>query len=477
MQVLSFRDPVGFVVRLDKQIFRIIGKDSCNDLESFLSSDIGKKLLNKEKVIATRFLKQPEKKEIGYRISLKEEEFEIVEHKAIYFPSYPYEWAPEMIYTAACLTVDIAVDILPAGYTLKDATPYNIMFEGPNPILIDMLSFEKRDPRDSVWLPYGQFIRTFTLPLLVNKYFSLRMPDIFFSRRDGIEPEDVSHFCGSLRQFLPPFLSIVAIPNLLSKIQKKKDYGIYKKRLEEADEIATFILLALFKNIRKQINNLKPVNLRQSIWADYAKNNMSYSEDGMKVKDRIVSNFLNEFRPRQVLDVGCNTGYFSEIAAKAGSKVVAIDSDPVVISSLWRKAYEYKLDILPLNIDLTRPSPSIGWLNKECESFLERARGKFDAVFMLAVKHHMMVTERIPMNEILDLAAELTTRHLVIEYIDPKDQMFKILVRGREKLFAYLTRQSFEKAVLEKFNILRFERIEGSERYIYILSLKGIRHD
>ena len=101
---------------------------------------------------------------------------------------------------------------------------------------------------------------------------------------------------------------------------------------------------------------------------------------------------------------------------------------------MWRQARAEKLDILPLAVNLTRPSPGTGWRNQECSSFLDRARGKFDAVLMLAVIHHMLVTERVPLAEIIDLAAELTTNLLIIEYVAPDDSMFRRLTRGREEL-------------------------------------------
>ena len=68
---------------------------------------------------------------------------------------------------------------------------------------------------------------------------------------------------------------------------------------------------------------------------------------------------------------------FSVLAAKSGARVVAIDSDPIVPGEVWRTAHKDELDVLPLLIDLTRPTPAIGWRNRECSGFLERARNAF----------------------------------------------------------------------------------------------------
>ena len=105
-------------------------------------------------------------------------------------------------------------------------------------------------------------------------------------------------------------------------------------------------------------------------------------------------------RPRTVLDVGANEGHFSFLAAEQGSSVVAIDSDPVVVGSIWRRRRPRDWMCLPMVVDLTRPTPAMGWRNQECASFLDRARGGFDMVMMLAVMHHILVTERIPLEDL-----------------------------------------------------------------------------
>src|SRR5205814_57296 len=154
---------------------------------------------------------------------------------------------------------------------------------------------------------------------------------------------------------------------------------------------------------------------------------------------------LREFQPKRVLDAGANTGHFSALAAKAGAEVVAIDLDEACVGAIWRRAAGEQLDILPLVVDLARPTPALGWRNRECPSLLERAAGKFDGVMMLALIHHLLVTERIPLEEIVQLASELTSTLLIIEFVGPQDEMFRQLVRGREALHEDLTEAAFER--------------------------------
>ena len=391
-----------------------------------------------------------------------------LEHEQIAFPSFPYEWPPEMLHAAGWLTLDVAEALLPGDLGLKDGTPYNVLFRGPEPTFVDVLSFERRQPGDPTWLPYAQFVRTFLLPLLANKYYGLPLDQILTMRRDGLEPEEVYRWANPLQRLRPPFLSLVSMPTWLARGHNQDDNSIYRPRLMQNTEKARFILESLFRGLRRALRSLKPAANKSSHWSDYMATN-DYTTDHFAAKHDFVQGVVAEFRPRSVLDVGCNTGHFSIIAAQSGASVVAIDYDPAVLGGLWRKAREEKLNILPLSVNLTWPTPGIGWRNEECPSFLERARGKFDAVFMLAVIHHMLVTERVPLADIMESASELTTSIAVIEFIAPEDRMFRRLTRGRDQLHCDLTAGLFENVCKRYFDIVKVQHLEGSTRWLYLL--------
>ncbi|MGH7646460.1 MAG: SAM-dependent methyltransferase, partial [Gemmatimonadales bacterium] len=92
-----------------------------------------------------------------------------------------------------------------------------------------------------------------------------------------------------------------------------------------------------------------------------------------------------------------------------------------------------------------------------------------DATLFFAVIHHMLVTERIPLAELLDLAAALTRRLAVIEFVPPEDPLFRRLTRGRERLHADLTAAAFEAAAARHFDSLRAVPVPGTARLVYLL--------
>ena len=471
----SLRDPDGHVCLINDRVIRVVDRNGLSSLQTFLSSAASAQFLESQNLVKTHFLDQRATDEIlqhdePRRIYEQLHDATLVEHDRVWFPSFPYEWPAEMLHAAAALTLEFAEQLLDDGLGLKDASPYNVLFRGPRPVFVDLLSFESRDPNDPTWLPLAQFVRTFLLPLLVHKHFGVPLGDLLATHRDGLEPEDVLHLLSPVQKLLPPFLTLVSIPAWLSR-KGTGNAKIYQKQKLSDPAKARFILRRLLNNMQRKLAVTAPSADCSSIWSSYMDQNQ-YSQDYFPLKQKFVGDVFRDQPPARVLDVGCNTGHFSRIAAQAGASVVAIDYDSVVVGTVWRQAHAEDLDILPLVINIARPTPAIGWRNSECASFLERARGQFDTVLMLGVMHHLLVTERIPLAEIMGLAAELTTSALVIEFVAPDDPMFQRITRGNDHLYYNVTKEFFEKISGRFFDIVRSERLDQTNRWLYLMKKK-----
>lgn len=466
---ISFRDPAGKVFYYQGEILRAINKIGETDFKIAFDSPCLKKFTDANHLVKVFELSSSEKSTIlNQTVNINQEDVSIlVKHEKIPFRSYPYEWTPEMLHEAASLTLELSQNLLNEGMGIKDATPYNILFRGTTPIFIDWLSFEKRDEFDPIWLSQSQFIRTFCLPLMANKYFGLDLSWIFRVNRDGIEPENIYQMCSFRQKVSSPFLSIVTIPKLLSS-KSQKDTSIYQKKAFDDSEKAKFVLNRQFSSLQKLLNKIKPAKEKKSAWSEYVGDKQHFTNAYLQQKDDFVKSALAEIKPKWVLDIGCNTGYFSRIAAQFAS-VVSIDQDAAVVSKVWQMAKEEDLDILPLVVDFSRPSPAIGWRNEECPSFLDRAKGQFDVIMMLAVIHHLLVSERIPLDKIISLVAELTKNCAIIEFVPPDDPMFRQIARGRDHLFEGLNDEVFRKVCSKYFKILKYEKLADSNRQLYLL--------
>jgi SAM-dependent methyltransferase len=458
----SFRDPAGAVLHYRNRILRTVNDAGAADLEAFLATGVAREAMESGKLIRSVRISPGEFPDLALDTD------HLLEHERIPFPSYPYEWPPEMLHAAGALTLELARRGLEAGFGLKDATPYNVLFRGPEPVFVDVLSFERREPRDAAWMAYAQFVSTFLLPLLANRSFGLPVGQILSGRREGLEPETMYRWAGLWRRLVPPFFGLVTLPAWLGR-RRKGDPSLYRPKPAASPEQAHFVVDGLLKSCERRLAAVQPGSHNgDSTWSGYLERKSIYTPAQLARKEAFVSEALQVAKPRTVLDVGANEGRFSFLAAQGGASVVAIDSDPVVAGSIWRQASRSHLDVLPLVVDLTRPTPAVGWRNRECASFLERARGSFDVVMMLAVVHHVLVTERIPLDDLLELAGELSREFVLIEFVAPEDPMFQRIVRGREGLYSHLTNGGFEAAARSRFDLVKSVRIEGLYRWLYL---------
>ena len=90
-------------------------------------------------------------------------------------------------------------------------------------------------------------------------------------------------------------------------------------------------------------------------------------------------------------------------------------------------------------------------------------------VLMLAVIHHFIVTERVPLSEIIGLVADLTSRYVILEFVSAQDPMFKRLARGRDELHKDFTQERFEAECRSFFDIRKVCRYESPTRCLYLL--------
>ncbi len=467
---LSFRDPDSRTLVLPDRVLRFFTAAGWEKAASTLAAAPIRRRVEAGDIVASR------EADVASAINALpnpvpgEEIAAVLEHDRIDFPSYPYEWPPEMLHAAATLTLSLSEELLEEDIGLKDATPYNILFRGSRPVFVDIASFERRDPHDPLWRAEGQFIRTFLLPLLADRTFEMPADRLLLARRDGLVPEELYKPAGPLRRLSPHFLALVTLPVWLGKRARNREAVLYRPRQTANAERARFILRRRLRSLSRRLTRLAP-RANHSNWAGYMEE-LPYSAADFTAKESFVKQVLSRRAAKRVLDIGCNTGHFSALAAGLGARVVAIDSDSTVVGETWRRASSRNLDILPLIQNLAWPSPATGWDNAENPSFLDRAAGRFDAVLMLALLHHLMAGENLPLGHILDMAARITTGVAIVEYVSPEDVNFRRVSRGRDQLFSGLSVESFETACAARFDILDSLGLEGGTRRLYALATR-----
>jgi SAM-dependent methyltransferase len=448
---LTFRDPAGQLRLTDRCALRQIRPAAVGETQAFLDSPLRQELERCGDLIASRVARAGE-----YAFIAPDELW--LEHPRIDPISYPWEWTRAQWGAAAELTLRIAGRAIAAGWTLKDATPLNILFHGAQPVLVDVLSLERRDPRSSVWLAYGQFVRTFLLPLVAARYLSWPLHATFFVR-DGYEPEQIYKALPMRRRIEPNLLDVVTLATLAGR-RGAKTGGSAKPRPATDPELAEHILQKRIARLGKQIRHAAAPHER-SQWSDYAQTASHYSAADVKRKQQFVKNALERTRPARVLDIGANTGTYSLLAADAGAEAVALDSDAAALEVLWEAASEQNKPVTVLVANIARPTPAAGWCNREHFSLLDRLAGKFDLVLMLAVIHHLILREQLPLGHIGELCAGLTRRWLLVEWVPPSDPMYQEWLRGRDDLYGHLSEGDLKHAFAPHFAGAGREELEN----------------
>ena len=461
----TFRDPDGYCWVENGRVFRRVFAEAADRVRTFHASPLRLKLEAGGLLPVTWELSDKEALQLGLPALATQEGF-YLEHAAISMPSFAHEWSPTMLFAAGLLTLDIQKEALKHGYTLKDAAPSNILFSAAKPMFVDYLSFQPIAAGEYLWMAEAQFVRNFVLPILLNQETGEAPHAAFLSRRDGYQPEDIYGRLGWLARLKPGTFRFVTLPVWLSGRGAARDNQIRTRTLEP--EKAAFVRGALLDSLRKAYGKFAPA-ATDSNWSNYMAEH-NYAGEAFADKERFVEGALIELAPGTLLDVGCNTGHFSRLAATKGCAVVALDYDAASVDLVFAQAQKTGASILPLVINLARPSPAVGWRNSEQAGFLERAHGKFDAALLLAVIHHLTATDGIPLEQVFSLLAQLVRKGAVVEYVAVNDSMMQGLLRNKEHLREKLTQQEFEQAFAPWFTEVRRKPRADGLRCLYLLA-------
>jgi hypothetical protein len=344
--------------------------------------------------------------------------------------------------------------------TLKDASAYNVQFRDGRPVFIDTLSFETYAEGEP-WVAYRQFCQHFLAPLALAAYRDVRLLQLSRVYIDGV-PLDLA------RTLLPrrAWLRVQLLLHI-------RVHARYQQRFEGAGH-AQGEAPSVRSVSRKQLEQLvagldsacrdldwKPEGTE---WADYYEGD-SYTDEGDAHKAELVARHIEAVAPDEVWDLGANTGRFSRLASERGIRTIAFDIDPAAVERNHRQVRKGgEKNLLPLVLDLTNPSPAIGWANEERPSVAERASA--DLVLALALIHHIAISNNVPLERVAGYFARLAP-NLVIEFVPKQDAKVRVLLATREDVFPDYTREGFEAAFGRHFEILEATDVAASERTLY----------
>ena len=447
----SFRDPSGFLFCRNGSIYRQVNATYRENYDHLVNSGLYKTLVGAKLLIPHD--------EIDIEPIQSDRTYKIIKPELIQFISYPYEWCFSQLKDAALTTLKIQRIAVDFGMSLKDCSAYNIQFRKGKSIFIDTLSFEKYR-EGQPWVAYRQFCQHFLAPLALMAYRDVRLNQLLRTYMDGI-PLDLASSLLPFRTYSR--FSLLSHIHLHAKSQK---HFADKTVGGNGHRIGRLGFLGLIDNLESAVVGLKwqPIGTQ---WTDYYKDT-NYSIDALQHKKQILTEFVDVINPQNVWDLGANVGMFSRIASDKGIQTISFDIDHGAVERDYLECVaKGETNILPLLVDLTNPSPGIGWENRERMSLVER--GPADTVLALALVHHLAISNNVPLVKIADFLSNICSNSLIIEFVPKTDSQVRRLLATREDIFPDYTQRAFETEFRKYFTVQSSMRIRDSERTLYLM--------
>lgn len=445
----SFRDPCGFVYRRDGVLYRQVNEPYRDEYLALKASGFFTELEE-----AGLLVEAPED-DLG--LAAAPGAVAVLRPKPVSFVSYPYEWSFGMLKDAALLTLDLQWRALDRGFVLKDASAYNVSFDGGRPLFIDTLSFERYVVGEP-WIAYAQFCRHFLAPLALMATVDVRLAGLLGEHLDGIPLDLAARLLPSRTKWNAGLLTH------LHAHARAVAGGPVGGPSRPAPKFSENAMRGLVQSLRKTVEGLR-WEPKGTEWADYYADT-NYTNEGHRCKEKVVAAWLAGLAPsaRTCWDLGANNGRYSRLAADAGLWTLAADVDPAAVEQAYRHVRATNAaNLHPLLLDLRNPSPGRGWEGRERDALFDR--GPADVVLALALVHHLAIGNNVPLPEVWSALARCG-RNLIVEWVPKEDSQVQRMMRARRDVFATYDQAHFEASIPAGYRIVERAQVADSGRVL-----------
>lgn len=414
----SFCDRNGRVFWWKGELYRGITSKRVAFYQNFFASGMAQKLIAQKLLVATELT---ELTSANYPLILK--------HQRIAFVSYANEWCPAMLKDCALCITKLMLELAKENLTLADVCTFDIMFDGCHPVYVDYGSLDNADQeREHIWERYNHDFRT---------YF--------------IEPlRLMSKGYGNLARWISADYDLDIIEEYIALMHSNHSNRSFKQQVKSkiinvGKKITPLIPAVIYPQLSSLVSALRKLpgnkssgtDLVQQLWQELdsiplgdratkpAEANYStlYPSADWTQKQIAVHKILSDLRPATVLDIGSSRGWYSQLAATLGSKVVALDIDEGNVTQCYRDASRQNLSVLPLVMNIRDPSPGHGVCNKVVTPAFERLN--CELVLALGIVHILVFEQYINLEQISETFAAFSQRWLLVEFYSSETQEVK----------------------------------------------------
>lgn len=354
----------------------------------------------------------------------------VLEHQDASFRSLPMEWCAAMFKDAALKLIELQLDLAQAGLALRQAHPWQMVFDGIRCYFCDLGAIE---PAAEGLSPaaWEDLLHHWILPLQVMAAGHSRVAHWLLHDyvRGVLQPEyEALTRKPCLGEVLTAWHQQAVsrckswVPTPVRALVRRARRARQGDRLSPASR--TSVPFSLLERQREAIATLAIPEARTE-WSEYSDALFpAFGDPGTwNTKHRSWDEIIRDVQPRTILDMGSNRGWFAQLAARRGASALAADLDEPALGKCYLDAKQSQLPLLPVLLDFRNPTPGFGVANEWFAPATERLQVELAAG--LALVHHFVFKQGLTFEAIIRGLSAFTKRHLVVEFIGPEDRFVR----------------------------------------------------
>jgi len=379
----------------------------------------------------------------------------LLEQQFIHPVTRIFEWPPSMVRSYALYMLDFIGLLDKAGLSLIDMSNFNTTFFEGKFVFYDIGAITVGKMEKNVFLSMLELLIN---PIILMSYGEYERAHHYL-RQGESQTNNVGY--RDIKGYMP-----------------KSVWRTYKRLiLYVVNLINNGNVLQSCTKIKKYVESSFNIVKTTTQWESYSHSIMqSLSEDNLSLKYKNTVKMIREIKPSSFIDLAGNGGVLSVLLNKEVKYSICMDLDMNAIDFLYQYIVTNGINtIYPVfrNILDVSDDKVINNINMPRLRILQNPY-KSDCAVGLAILHHLIFTEALTFDSVLDCFFSYTDKYLIIEYIDISHKS-AIIHWGQERLneFTWYSRENFEKAVRERADIISVLPSGNETTSLYLLLKRG----
>jgi len=383
----SFGDPAGRVFYWRGELYRGVRQETAS-FAAELVQGVLPRLAEKGLVPATALT------------DLSLDGFDLVlRHQQIPLAAYPTEWCALMLREAALAYLDLRAALVELDFGLKDVNPWNVVFDGPRPLFVDVMSIVPLAQTLALFSE-ERFCRFYLNPLLLMAYGHAPLARCLLAEHDGVDPA-----------------ALALLP------RRSRPRRALRRRPASTRDVYVDVLARL----RREVAAVQPA----------LATDRHVPRPEAAASAAAVADALERLRPETVLDLHTSSVAAARLAADRDVRAVAFFTSDEAANAAFVDARAANRWLLPLVIDFTKPPGSVGYLDHYAIAAADRLRCEL-VVALEAVDHALL--RRLTVEHLAAAVSSFSSKYALVAHPPAESAPSQLAVRDDDFLRALRAR-------------------------------------